>query len=299
MRIYDPRVGKFLSVDPLRADYPELTPYQFASNRPIDANDLDGAESSHWDPIRKQWMMPSDAIRNPLPPGAYMPSNDAAKGGRENAQSGAIGIGIIGAAMVDAATGFNFTKGVLGLYTATQAASIVAHNKASTPEGIEEQNRIGKEAAVETGVGLLSGYVLGKVGTALARTIESSMAKRIFTNSITSRKLAEDYALATRYKGFKNINSEIGYENPYFDLYNEHAVVDITTTNAKTLSPSEFYKKLNNLSEKVEGVNDRILQIYYEEGKYTQDAVRKLQGQLDEYIKDFGLKSTYRIDAIK
>ena len=44
MRIYDPRAGKFLSVDPITRAYPELTPYQFASNRPIDGVDLDGKE---------------------------------------------------------------------------------------------------------------------------------------------------------------------------------------------------------------------------------------------------------------
>jgi RHS repeat-associated protein len=32
MRVYDPRVGRFVSVDPLTAKYPELTPYQYASN---------------------------------------------------------------------------------------------------------------------------------------------------------------------------------------------------------------------------------------------------------------------------
>ncbi|WP_413667267.1 RHS repeat-associated core domain-containing protein [Mucilaginibacter sp. Mucisp86] len=45
MRIYDPRVGKFLSVDPLTAKYPELTPYQFASNSPTKFIDLDGKEA--------------------------------------------------------------------------------------------------------------------------------------------------------------------------------------------------------------------------------------------------------------
>jgi len=44
MRIYDPRVGRFLSVDPITQKYPELTPYQFASNRPIDGLDRDGLE---------------------------------------------------------------------------------------------------------------------------------------------------------------------------------------------------------------------------------------------------------------
>lgn len=38
-------VGRFLSVDPLTSSYPELTPYQFASNTPIQAIDLDGLEA--------------------------------------------------------------------------------------------------------------------------------------------------------------------------------------------------------------------------------------------------------------
>jgi len=46
MRIYDPRLGRFLSVDPITKDYPELTPYQFASNTPIRAVDLDGLEAA-------------------------------------------------------------------------------------------------------------------------------------------------------------------------------------------------------------------------------------------------------------
>ena len=45
MRIYDSRIGKFLSVDPLTPKYPELTPYQFASNSPMENSDLDGLES--------------------------------------------------------------------------------------------------------------------------------------------------------------------------------------------------------------------------------------------------------------
>jgi RHS repeat-associated protein len=43
-RIYNPRIGRFLSVDPLTKSYPMLTPYQFASNTPIQAIDLDGLE---------------------------------------------------------------------------------------------------------------------------------------------------------------------------------------------------------------------------------------------------------------
>ena len=44
MRIYDPRLGRFLSVDPLTREYAFYTPYQFAGNKPIMAVDLDGLE---------------------------------------------------------------------------------------------------------------------------------------------------------------------------------------------------------------------------------------------------------------
>ncbi len=38
------KMARFLSVDPITSQYPELTPYQFASNTPIMAIDLDGLE---------------------------------------------------------------------------------------------------------------------------------------------------------------------------------------------------------------------------------------------------------------
>ena len=44
MRMYDPRVGRFLSVDPLAGKYPFYTPYQFAGNTPIKFIDIDGEE---------------------------------------------------------------------------------------------------------------------------------------------------------------------------------------------------------------------------------------------------------------
>lgn len=49
MRIYNPALGRFLSVDPITKNYPELTPYQFASNKPIRAIDLDGLEALDYD----------------------------------------------------------------------------------------------------------------------------------------------------------------------------------------------------------------------------------------------------------
>ena len=43
-RIYNPSIGKFLSVDPIYKSFPWYTPYQFAGNKPIVAVDMDGAE---------------------------------------------------------------------------------------------------------------------------------------------------------------------------------------------------------------------------------------------------------------
>src|SRR6476659_4876110 len=42
MRIYDSRIGRFLSVDPLEYDFPWYSPYQFSGNNSILNIDLDG-----------------------------------------------------------------------------------------------------------------------------------------------------------------------------------------------------------------------------------------------------------------
>lgn len=44
IRIYNAGIGRFLSVDPLTAEFPWWSPYQFAGNTPIIAIDVEGAE---------------------------------------------------------------------------------------------------------------------------------------------------------------------------------------------------------------------------------------------------------------
>ena len=46
LRIYNPALARFFSIDPLTGNYPYYTPYQFAGNKPILATDLDGAEEN-------------------------------------------------------------------------------------------------------------------------------------------------------------------------------------------------------------------------------------------------------------
>jgi RHS repeat-associated protein len=62
MRIYDPRLGRFLSVDPITRQYPQLTPYQFASNSPIKNVDVDGLEGMAQGTASSGiWHIPGDA----------------------------------------------------------------------------------------------------------------------------------------------------------------------------------------------------------------------------------------------
>ena len=45
LRIYDPRIGRFLSVDPLSKSYPWNSAYSYAEGDPINYEDIDGAET--------------------------------------------------------------------------------------------------------------------------------------------------------------------------------------------------------------------------------------------------------------
>lgn len=56
-RIYDPRLGRFLSTDPLEMEYPWNSPYAFAENRPIDGIDLEGKE---WENINTWGKKPGE-----------------------------------------------------------------------------------------------------------------------------------------------------------------------------------------------------------------------------------------------
>lgn len=47
-RDYDPRVGRFKSVDPFERQYPFYSPYHFAGNSPIAFIDLEGLEPSYF-----------------------------------------------------------------------------------------------------------------------------------------------------------------------------------------------------------------------------------------------------------
>jgi RHS repeat-associated protein len=71
-RIYNPALGRFLSVDPLIKNFPWWTPYQFAGNTPVQAVDLDGLEILLPQTIT---LMPRPILALPRLPNITIPSS--------------------------------------------------------------------------------------------------------------------------------------------------------------------------------------------------------------------------------
>jgi RHS repeat-associated protein len=57
-RIYDPRVGRYLSVDPLHAKHADMQPYHHATNNPVNRIDPDGNDDIHFHYATRTVFMP-------------------------------------------------------------------------------------------------------------------------------------------------------------------------------------------------------------------------------------------------
>ena len=136
MRIYDTRLGKFLSVDPITAKYPELTPYQFASNRTIDGIDEDGLEYQPCYSCELQLARQS-------------------KGGEEEFHRRKLREGKATAIVMAVAVDVVVFKGKATQFVmGWQVAGAFEHNRASTPEGKVAQDGRSKEALANVFIGL-------------------------------------------------------------------------------------------------------------------------------------------------
>ncbi|WP_143959508.1 RHS repeat-associated core domain-containing protein [Litoribacter populi] len=54
-RLYNPKIGKWFSTDPLKSKYPFLSPYSFVANNPILNKELDGRDWSISTITDKKW----------------------------------------------------------------------------------------------------------------------------------------------------------------------------------------------------------------------------------------------------
>lgn len=158
MRIYDPRIGKFLSVDPLTKDYPWYTPYQFAGNTPIQAVDLDGLEPA-WSGGGAMGDMGDYYTMKQMQKAGHT-QEEALKSVRDykmtSLKSGAKG-SLTGAVV---ATDIIVTGGAGSALVGFWGA--FPHKPESTPEGRARQEKASKEAMTSFIIGFGTGYALGK-----------------------------------------------------------------------------------------------------------------------------------------
>lgn len=68
-------------------------------------------------------------------------------------------------------------------------------------------------------------------------------------------------------------------------------VVDVTTTNARNLTTSQFTKKIQALDGLSDVYGNRTLQIYVKEGKYTQEQLNSLYTKLNNFMKNNEVKN--------
>ena len=174
MRIYDPRIAKFLSIDPLTRKYPELTPYQFASNTPIVAIDIDGLEAgietrmNGWDRARANGTKSAEQIEKEM-------------------QWTGIG-GVIGAGLVFDAF---FTKGYVtrGLIGLDLLNAISADHAAGNIKGDYERKDELKKEASDGYKSFLIGYGISKgVGVGLRLGVKSFSTVGSVAAKILSRQ---------------------------------------------------------------------------------------------------------------
>lgn len=77
-RAYDPRLGRFLSVDPLQKQFPALSSYQYSGNNPIATVDLDGLEPAAINPGTESLVLILQGVGKDPHDGATQ-ANNAAK----------------------------------------------------------------------------------------------------------------------------------------------------------------------------------------------------------------------------
>jgi RHS repeat-associated protein len=180
-RMHDPRVGRFFAVDPLLRKYPELTPYQFSSNRVIQFVELEGLEAG---------MRGSGSA---LAAKLYMEgkiTQDELFGIHETRAKGAV-IGLVGAADLLFTKGF-FIKQLttqMAVNTAVDGALYFYKGEDFNPEKIVQESFNGFDFAdggIDKGVDLLiDKYKIGKIKTAI-KAIAPSLFDITIDNGIQS-----------------------------------------------------------------------------------------------------------------
>jgi RHS repeat-associated protein len=222
-RYYDPRIGRFYSVDPLQKKYPGLTSYQFASNTPISAIDLDGKEA--YIPWNGKGL-------SGTPMDHYFADLKGTKlwlkaMGTEIVAGGAIAMDIF------------VTKGwMTKTLLASEIFGAFEHNRAKTLEGQIAQNQRSREVLADAFITFGMGKVLG-IGLNVTSEISElaanrfNFAKQFYKSAGYSPQKFLDHA-----RGIDLANKVFETELKTGDILEQWRKVDLVT--GETI-PSDYY----------------------------------------------------------
>ena len=302
MRIYDGKLGRFLSVDPQASKYAMLTSYQFASNRPIDGIDLDGLEFFKRD--NTSYRLEYKPVTNATNVGTGI--GNAVHNAMSFVWNGTFGAILEGEKSVNNyfAGGYKDpTPDIIPAFDNWQNSLYKYY--ANTP--IKQQVKdFGNAATDLTNYEMLPSLIIAHQFSFSAgldmSTAKLPLQEEIFTNSIATRGNAEAYAEMTDYKGYFNTNDFIKSNNPAFDLIStiDKKVVDVATTDKANLKISSWEtNKLERLNKFSPSGYSRTLQLYVKEGKYTNEQLANYRKALNDYISREGLQNVNaKVDEI-
>ena len=230
-RIHDPRLGRFLSIDPLSKGYPWNSPYAFAENKVIQYVELEGLETG---------------IANFMYPSTYQGNNKVDLRDPEYRKAWGNATALIVITGVD----LYLTRGWLTrLYLGSQVAEAFEHNRAKTPKGRDAQDQRSKgalaDAAIAFGGGIVlkssaeilfkSGRVLYNFGAkALGEMGEEALARQFGTIKPSGKGSSMSTSLGSRrpdgipeeatMSNTKNLfESKVGFQEYKADIVNQVA----------------------------------------------------------------------------
>jgi RHS repeat-associated protein len=269
-RNYDPQIGRFMQLDPLTDDYPELTPFQYGSCDPITNIDIDGLEGG----VSTLASGAEDVFHNTLNAVVIIghPVSAASKTAKGMSTAARIGL-IVARGASDALANAN-TIGMYDLFGGNHTSSYedpqdqaaylrgrLAGDIAAGAQATTEINAGGGAAlatAVETGgVGLLAGGVVALHGAGVGAIATADAAKTL--------KLL--YQL--------NITAKDGENTPEQSSQQEPAEKNATKQADKTALPAL------DATGKVHGVLPKAKDF----GKYPKEELKVLLTELKQSVK--------------
>jgi len=220
MRIYDPRVGRFLSLDPLQKNYPELTPYQFASNRPIDGIDQDGLE---WAPTADPMAMQMQyyhvarlAQKNGEDPVQAVRShaNQTLKWQLKGINFAGTGMVLVAQPEVGVPLAVTYITGAPATPSPQAMSTGVTNQAVRQAELVFEEVATEAEAATQATPKITNGGVAAKVGPSLKTAGGKTINNSKWANQFNPGALSKGYQVPVKSNGYPDFSKYLYTKAP-------------------------------------------------------------------------------------